>query len=251
MCYETDALPPDHGRDGAAGTDRDLVLAAADGTEFDARLVRAGSPTGMGIVILPDVRGLHPFYRALACRFSELGFDSLAIDYFGRTAGRGERGEDFDFMSHVQQTRPENIAMDVAAAIDYLRSPDGGAARRIFTVGFCFGGAQSWRQAAVQPGLGGAIGFYGRPERVVDVIPAMEVPLLMLMAGDDQSIPADAVEDLDRRMHEQRVPHSLHVYEGAPHSFFDRSYDRWADACLDAWDRIIAFTQEPPAAAHR
>ena len=140
MCYETDARPPDHGHGGTAGPARDLVLTSADGAQFDARLVRAGGPTGLGIVILPDVRGLDPYYRALACRFSELGFDSIAIDYFGRTAGLGPRDDHFDFMLHVEQTRPESIAIDVAAAIEYLRSPDGGAARRIYTVGFCFGG---------------------------------------------------------------------------------------------------------------
>ena len=30
--------------------------------------------------------------------------------------------------------------------------------------------------------------------------------------------------------------------EGAPHSFFDRSYGEWESACADAWSRILAFT---------
>ena len=32
------------------------------------------------------------------------------------------------------------------------------------------------------------------------------------------------------------------VYDGAPHSFFDRAFGEWADACADAWRRILAFT---------
>ena len=39
--------------------------------------------------ILPDVRGLHPYYEELALRFAEHGIDALAIDWFGRTAGAG------------------------------------------------------------------------------------------------------------------------------------------------------------------
>jgi carboxymethylenebutenolidase len=35
----------------------------------------------------------------------------------------------------------------------------------------------------------------------------------------------------------------MHIYEGAPHSFFDRSFDQWKDACDDAWRRILAFTK--------
>jgi dienelactone hydrolase len=49
-----------------------------------------------GAVILPDVRGLHPFYEELTLRFSEAGVAALAIDYYGRTAGMGARGDDFN-----------------------------------------------------------------------------------------------------------------------------------------------------------
>jgi carboxymethylenebutenolidase len=34
----------------------------------------------------------------------------------------------------------------------------------------------------------------------------------------------------------------MHVYAGAPHSFFDRSFAQWQDACADAWQRILDFT---------
>jgi carboxymethylenebutenolidase len=34
----------------------------------------------------------------------------------------------------------------------------------------------------------------------------------------------------------------MHVYDGAPHSFFDRSFAEWHDACADAWRRILDFT---------
>jgi carboxymethylenebutenolidase len=34
----------------------------------------------------------------------------------------------------------------------------------------------------------------------------------------------------------------MRVYEGAPHSFFDRAYDQWREACADAWQRILDFT---------
>jgi carboxymethylenebutenolidase len=31
------------------------------------------------------------------------------------------------------------------------------------------------------------------------------------------------------------------VYEGAPHSFFDRGQEFWADACADAWGQMLTF----------
>ena len=127
MCYPDDARPPDHGRGGAVGASEELVLTAADGNKFAAYASRAAAPSGAGIVILPDVRGLHNFYRALACRFAEAGIDAVAIDYFGRTAGIGVRDDDFEYKPHVERTTAEGIAADTAAAIAHLRSEEGGA----------------------------------------------------------------------------------------------------------------------------
>src|SRR5690606_12244193 len=138
-------------------SDEDLTLTSADGTEFMAYAAWASEPTGNGIVILPDVRGLHEFYKDLARRFAEIGIDAVAIDYFGRTAETDVRDESFVYRPHVDQTTPESVDADAAAAFDFLRSADDGRVQRMFSVGFCFGGSNSWRQSAAQPGLAGAI----------------------------------------------------------------------------------------------
>src|SRR6202140_1269892 len=141
MCYPDDARPPLPPIGGAASDQGDLVLPAADGNKFAAYFARAAAPTGAGMVVMPDVRGLHQFYKELAQRFAEAGIDAVAIDYFGRTAGIGDRSDSFENMPHVAKTTRENIAMDVAAAIAHLEGKDGGAVKSVFTVGFCFGGS--------------------------------------------------------------------------------------------------------------
>ncbi|MGH2584286.1 MAG: dienelactone hydrolase family protein, partial [Dehalococcoidia bacterium] len=163
MCYPFDAQPPESpGATGEIQT-QDLTLTATDGTGFAAFLARPQQPSSTGIVVLPDVRGLFSFYEELARGFARQGINALTIDYFGRTAGVAKRGEDFSFMDHVRQTKAEQISDDVGAGVAYLRSPDGGSCTSIFTVGFCFGGSNSWLQAANGHGLAGVIGFYGRP----------------------------------------------------------------------------------------
>ncbi len=243
MCYSDDARPPLPPISGAAADQGDLVLTSSDGTKFGAYFARAEKPTGAGMVVMPDVRGLHHFYKELAQRFAEAGIDAVAIDYFGRTAGLGNRDEGFDYQPHVEKTTQENIARDVAAGIAYLKSKDGGAVKSVFTVGFCFGGSSSWNQSALQPGLNGAIGFYGRPSRVLEYVDRMNAPLLLLIAGADFT-PQEEFVDLDRKLTEAGVPHEMHVYEGAPHSFFDRTFEQWKDAGDDAWRRILAFIQK-------
>ena len=86
MCYADDARPPLPPVGGAAADQGDLTLTSSDGTEFAAYYARASRPTGAGMVVLPDVRGLHQFFKELAQRFAEAGIDSVAIDYFARTA---------------------------------------------------------------------------------------------------------------------------------------------------------------------
>lgn len=244
MCFGDDARPPLPPISGAAAGQGDLVLQAKDGTKLAAYFARAANPSGAGMVVLPDVRGLHRFYKELAQRFAEAGIDSVATDYFARTAGMGDRGDDFEYMPHVQQTTPEAISADTAAAIAYLKSRDGGAVKSVFTVGFCFGGSNSWIQSATNPGLSGCIGFYGRPMRAEAFISRMNAPLLVLIAGADGATTPDQNQEFLRELDKAHVPHESEVFEGAPHSFFDRTYEQWKDASDRAWRHILDFVDK-------
>jgi carboxymethylenebutenolidase len=251
MCFAFDASPPDLPADiapiaGGAGAER-LELESADGTRFSAALAESPEPRGRAVVILPDVRGLYPFYSELAERFAAAGHHAIAIDYFGRTAGLGPRGEDFDYWPHVQKTRPKTVQADAAAALAALRERTG--ADGASTVGFCFGGTQSFLAATNEAlGLEGVIGFYGSlsVERWGDMSPIrravdMHGPVLGMFGGADEGIPPDQVEAFDAALAEADVEHEIITYPGAPHSFFDRRYEEHAEACADAWRRILAF----------
>jgi carboxymethylenebutenolidase len=244
MCYSDDARPPLPPISGAAADHGEMTLKAADGTTFMAYFARASKPTGAGMVVMPDVRGLHQFYKELAQRFAEAGIDAVAIDYFGRTAGLGDRSESFEFMPHVEQTTQENVALDVAAGMEYLKTKDGGAVQSVFTVGFCFGGSSSWNQSYLNPSLHGCIGFYGRPPRTEPYILGMKAPLLLLVAGADAATPLEVSKEFESKLASAAVPHEMHVYENAPHSFFDRHFTQWKDAGDDAWRRILAFVKK-------
>src|SRR2546430_285882 len=139
MCFELDSLPPIPAISGAAVSHEDLVLEAADGNSFAAFAATPDEPTGAGVVVLPDVRGLYRFYEELALRFAERGVAAIAIDYFGRTA--------------------------------------------------------------------------------------------------------DDVGALEEALEEAGVEHEVVTYEGAPHSFFDRRHEEFADASDDAWQRVLAFVE--------
>ena len=117
MCFDTDSLPPIPVLAGGALTHEELVLESKDGTRFAAFAALPDEDAKTGVVILPDVRGLYRFYEELALRFAERGYAAVAIDYFGRTAGVEKRGDDFEYRPHVDQTTPEGVQADTAAAV--------------------------------------------------------------------------------------------------------------------------------------
>ena len=245
MCFDLDSSPPIPIVSGAAVSHDDLVLEASDGNRFAAFLATPEEPSETGVVILPDVRGLYRFYEELALRFAERGYPALAFDYFGRTAGAEKRDDEFEYRPHVEAVSPEEIQLDVGAAVEHLRSL---GVRRVFTVGFCMGGRQSWLAAAAGHGLAGAVGFYGRPGEASDGTPGptqlaarIEGPILALQGGADANITAADNEEFERALEEAGVEHELVVYEGAPHSFFDRKQEEFAAASEDAWARVLDF----------
>ena len=246
MCVPADAQIPDLDLPGPAPRGEQITLTSTDGTRFAAHSAAAASPSGTGFVVLPDVRGLFGFYRHVAEAFAASGHHAVAIDYFGRTVAMEDRGEGWDPMPYVAQVRADELRHDVAAAVEHLRRERD--VERVMTVGFCMGGAVSLRQGLAGHGLSGVVSFYGTPgpwrqtfDSIVERAGDFECKVLGLYGGGDQSIAVETVESFDEALTAAAVEHSMHVYPGAPHSFFDRSYADWADECRDAWRRVMEF----------
>jgi carboxymethylenebutenolidase len=251
MCFEFDAVPPDLPVDiprVAGGASAELLeLESGDGTHFSAAFAGAAESRGPAVAIYPDVRGLYPFYIELAERFAEAGHHAIAVDYFGRTAGLGPRDEDFDYVEHVPQTRSAQIQADTKAALELVAERTG--ERRAVTVGFCFGGGESFLATTnSELGLRGAVGFYAGLSRAkwnlespLERAGDMHGPLVGLFGGADQAIPQEQIDEFSSRLDAAGVEHDFHVYPGAPHSFFDRKQEEYADASEDAWRRVLAF----------
>ena len=247
MCFDADSTPPIAAISGAAVSNDDLVLEAADGNRFAAFVATPEEPARVGVVILPDVRGLYRFYEELALRFAERGYAAIAFDYFGRTAGAEKRDDDFEYMPHVERTTQDGVQADVGACVSHLRTA---GCEDVFTVGFCFGGRNSWLAAASGHDLAGAIGFYGRPDvgrplgpGPIERASELAAPILALQGGDDAGIPVEESNAFDQALTAADVEHDVVIYPGAPHSFFDRKQEEFAEASEDAWNRVLAFLE--------
>jgi len=249
MCFDDNARPPLPPGESGNAYGEDIILTAADGNRFAAYSAIPAKPKAAQVLIYPDVRGLHQFYKELALRFAEVGFTALALDYFGRTAGISSRDESFEYMLHVQQMQLTTIFQDVQAALDHLRSGEG-AARSTFTLGFCMGGTLSFF-TGTNPhfDLTGVIGFYAGMSRkfgdanhtLLEEAENIQYPALGLFGGEDQAITQEMVHEFDRGLGRAGVAHEIVIYPGAPHSFFDRRATEYADASADAWQSVLSF----------
>jgi carboxymethylenebutenolidase len=248
MCFGPHSRPPIPPIAGAAVAHQHLELDASDGTRLAAFRADASEPSGTGIIVLPDVRGLFPYYEELALRFAEVGVDALAIDYFGRTAGASPRDADFDFGAHVPRTTWAGLQADVRAAAAALREARG--VRRIYSIGFCFGGRLSLLLDSLPDlALDGVIAFYGWPlgpsrndtPAPLDVVDRCRAPVLAIFGGADKGIPPEHVAAFEAALEREGVPHRVITYEGAPHSFFDRAQDVYAEDSRAAWQAVLEF----------
>ncbi|MFD8703030.1 dienelactone hydrolase family protein [Kitasatospora sp. NPDC059648] len=251
MCYDPDAAPPapTPARRPLAEA-ADLTLTSADGTEFAAFLARPVLATGVGVLVLPDNKGLSAFYRHTAARLAEQGHPALVLDYYGRTAGAApesrppEFGELPNLLPHLLALTPETLDADLTAALERLRAV---GPAEVVALGFCFGGRQAFRTAAPRFGLAGAVGFYGYPDAIngapgpTQLAAGLTAPVLALWGGADEHIPPAAVEAFDTALTAAGCPHEFVTYPGAPHNFFERSAVDHADAAGDAWNRLLAF----------
>ena len=256
MCYDKDARPPAPPRVTGTASGTGLVLTAADGNRFAAYLATPEQPSGVTAVLLPDVNGLRPFSTEMALRFAETGMATLAIDYFGRTAGSEPRDDDYDTGPHREQLRRQDVLTDLTAAVGYLREQRSGP---VLAIGFCLGGGMALYAGTADLDLAGVIAFYawtgetGRDPALPHEFAAdIRCPVLGLFGDADHAVPVAVPRALDEQMVAAGVPHEVVVYPGEPHGFFELHHvgeDGHQAATADAWKRVLRFTAERAAAA--
>lgn len=213
MCHDVESRPPQLENPAALARSGLIELTGDRGTSFAAWEAVPKQNDGVKIIILPDVRGIHPYYAALAERFAQSGHAAVVVDYYGRTAGPGSRAAGFDWRPHFAKVSPANVATDVAAAAAHLDRVTAGPS---FVVGFCFGGGQAWRLAASDIGLAGVVGFYGLPGAARDVVDRIHLPMLLLLAGADVATSAAEFADFTPDLTSAGVSFEQYTYAGAP-----------------------------------
>src|SRR5260370_20231585 len=134
-----------------------------EGVRLDGYLARPAQPGRFPVVLVcHENRGLTRHIEDVARRVAKAGYIGLAVDLLSREGGTAKH--DFDAIPGILgKAAPARHVQDFKSGLTYARSQPNARVDRAGMVGFCFGGAVTWRVAAGLPGLRAPGPFFRGP----------------------------------------------------------------------------------------
>jgi carboxymethylenebutenolidase len=200
------------------------------------------------VVVIHEVYGLTDWVRAVADRLAAEGFIAVAPDML---TGRGPGGggtEKFpsrdDAVKAVRELAPAQVTALLDAAARYGTALPA-ATGRYATLGFCWGGTQSFAHATLRPELGAAVVYYGAsPDPAA--LAAVRAPVMGNYGEDDARVNA-TVGPAAEKMKELGKVFVAATYPGAGHGFLRAQDGREGAnlaAALKAWPATVDFLKQ-------
>jgi carboxymethylenebutenolidase len=199
-----------------------------------------GSGTFPAVVMVHEWWGLNHDTTVLADALADEGYVVLAADAFRGSVAQ----EPADALKQVQGTPAEQIAADLDAALDYLRSHPKVDPNRVASLGFCFGGTQSMYMGTRNPELAAVVIFYGSgpitdPANLGSMPSAG--PVLGIYGEEDGNIPVDQVMKFEDALKAKNVKNTITLYPGVGHAFVKSNSYRNGEAAERAWQQMVSF----------
>ena len=199
-------------------------------------------PAGKGpfpaVLVIHENRGLNPYIEDVARRAAVEGFLALAPD--GLAPVGGYPGNDDDGRELQRSLDQAKLKTDMLNSANYLRTHELSSGK-LGATGFCWGGG-AVNHLAVTMGdqLQAGVPYYGAAP-ATDQVAAIQAPLLIQSAENDERINA-MWPDFEQALKANDKSYQHHVYPGTKHGFHNNSTPRYDEAAAKlAWDRTISF----------
>lgn len=199
------------------------------------------------VIVIHEIYGLTDWIKSVADALAADGFIAIAPDFLSGKGPNGGGTEAFDSRDAVTQAVRAIQPDDVAAVLDATRqyaTALPAAAPKFATIGFCWGGTQSFTYAVRQPALSAAVVYYGSSPK--DGFEKINAPVLGLYGGDDARVNA-TVPPAEEKMKSLGKLFQAHTYDGAGHGFLRNQSGRDGanqKAANQAWPTTITFLRE-------
>jgi carboxymethylenebutenolidase len=192
-----------------------------------------------GVIVIHEIFGLTDWEPTVADRLAKEGFVAVVPDLLSSKHGRTPKNED-EGRKLVGDLEPERITADLDATYAYINSLPAVRKGDIGTIGFCWGGGQSFRYATSNPNLKAAVVAYG-PAPDTASMRRIKAPILGIYGEDDARINA-ALPDVNAAMQKYGKTFTQEVYPGTGHGFL-KPGRQGSDGPEPerAWKRILEF----------
>ncbi len=196
------------------------------------------------VVVIHEIFGLSDWIRAVADQLAKEGYLAIAPDLI---SGKGPGGGGTEALSSrddvvklVTSLTPAEVRSRLDAAREFATALPA-ASPKVGTVGFCWGGGQSFTYAT-EASVKAAVVYYGTPPPA-SVLQSITAPILGLYGGDDARV-TSTVEPTKAEMAKLGTVYETAVYPGAGHGFLRAQEGRDganSKASQQAWPKTVAF----------
>lgn len=214
-----------------------ITFAGPQGRKLQAAWAAAEKPRG-AVLVIHENKGLTDHIRHVAGRFAAAGYSALAIDLLSEEGGTASLGEPANATAALGKAPPERFVADLRAAIGELarRAPK----MKIGVIGFCFGGAMTWRAVASKDArVAAAIPFYGPLPEGADFKGSKAAVLGVFAEKDDR---VNKTRDAAKAALEKAgLAHEIVTYPGE-HAFHNDTGPRYnAESAVKAWQKALEW----------
>jgi carboxymethylenebutenolidase len=173
------------------------------------------------VLVIHENKGLTDWVRSVADQVAEMGYVAVAPDLLSGMGPNGGNTDAFPSIDAATQAiyalKPDQVTADLDAAAAYARKLEASNGKLV-TMGFCWGGGQSFAYATHDPKLAAALVFYGTaPDEAK--LGSIAAPVYGFYGGNDQRI-SGQVPRVTEAMKKAGKTYDAIVYEGAGHGFF-------------------------------
>ncbi|MFT3785107.1 MAG: dienelactone hydrolase family protein [Tepidisphaeraceae bacterium] len=200
------------------------------------------------VIVIHEIFGMTDWVRGVNDQLAAEGFIAIAPDLLSGKGPNGGATDSFkadDVRRAIGQLSPEEVMTRLNAAKDYATALPS-ATPKFATIGFCWGGTQSFAYATKQPDLGAAVIYYGTAPTDKAQLEKIHADVFGFYGGDDNRV-TSTVQPTTDAMKSAGKAYTPHVYEGAGHGFLRQQDGRNganAKAAAAAWADTLAFLKE-------
>jgi carboxymethylenebutenolidase len=208
----------------------------------------AGGPFPV-ILVVQEIFGVHEHIKDICRRLAKLGYFAVAPELYARQGDVSKMTDIPEIISKVVSKVPDaQVLSDLDAAVAWSKMTGKGNTAKLAVTGFCWGGRIVWLYSAHNKDLKAGVAWYGRltndkdelhPKHPLDLVAALQAPVLGLYGANDKGIPVAHVEKMQAALKEADKPSEIVLYPETDHGFYaDYRPTYKKESADDAWKRL-------------